>query len=129
MDPATVWMVHKDTPRNGVRGRLALEANHLVFRPDLGAEARLDSLGQTVFGMDEIRSVGRARGSPVLKVHTSTPGVPGVVLFFFAKPPDIYSSALPNPRAHGATYLGTSNAFLSDVVREWVAAIRGAAHG
>jgi hypothetical protein len=119
-------MVHKDTPRNGVPGRLTLEARHLVFRPDLGAGARLDSLGQTVFGMDEIRKVGRARGSPVLKVHTATPGLPEVVLFFFAKPPDIYSSALPNPRAHGATYLGTSNTFLSDIVSAWVTAIREA---
>ena len=24
MEPAAVWMVHKDTPKNGVRGRLSL---------------------------------------------------------------------------------------------------------
>jgi hypothetical protein len=129
MDPATVWMVHKDTPKNGVRGRLSLEPAHLVFRPDVAAGAAVDSLGQTVLGVDEIGKVARARASPVLEVHTSTPGLPGVVLFYFAKPPDIYTSASVNPRARGATYLGTSNTFLSDVVGEWVSAVRAAVRG
>lgn len=124
MEPAAVWMVHKDTPKNGVRGQLALESGHLVFRPDVVAGAGVDSLGQTVFGLVEIRKVRRARASPVLEVHAATPGLPDVVLFFFAKPPDIYSSALPNPRAHGATYLGTSNTFVGEVVGEWVSALR-----
>jgi hypothetical protein len=54
----------------------------------------------------------------------TTEGIPPVVLFYFVKPPDMYSSSLPNPRGAVATYLTSSNALYTEEVDEWVAAIR-----
>ncbi len=95
--PTTVWMVHKDTGKQGVRGELTLEAERLIFRPEI-AGRNLDLLGETVFAPHEIRGARKAKGSPVLKLDVSTPGLPKVVLFYFTKPPDMYSSPMPNPR-------------------------------
>lgn len=120
--PSTVWMVHKSTGRQGVRGELILEADRLIFRPELRA-TKPDLLGETVFDNREIRKVGRARNSPVLKLRVSTPGLPEIVLFYFVKPPDMYSSGLPNPRAAVATYLASANALYTEEVDEWIRAI------
>jgi len=124
-DPATVWMVHKSTGRPGVRGELILESERLIFRPELRT-AKPDTLGETVFAVASIEKVGRSRGSPVLEVRVSAPGVPPVVLFYFVKPPDIYSSGMPNPRFAGASFLIGSNALLADQVAEWEREIRAA---
>jgi hypothetical protein len=85
---------------------------------------KLDLLGETVFASADIEKVGRSRHSPVLELRVSTPGIPEVVLFYFVKPPDMYSSGLPNPRTAVATYLTSSNALYTDEVDEWVRAIR-----
>jgi hypothetical protein len=122
-EPSTVWMVHKSTGQNGVRGELLLQADRLIFRPELtGTE--LDLLGETVFASTDVAKVGRSRRSPVLELRVSTPGIPEVVLFYFVKPPDMYSSGLPNPRAAVLTYLTNSNALYTEEVDEWVRAIR-----
>ena len=121
-------MVHKSTGQAGVRGDLILTKEHLVFRPELTA-ARIDSLGETVVALAEVGSVRRSRRSPVLELHVSTPGLPDVLLFYFVKPPDRYSSGLPNPRAAVATYLTTSNALYEDEVKEWAQAISEARPG
>src|SRR5712691_11719736 len=97
-EPSTVWMVHKSTGQLGVRGELFLEAERLIFRPELKG-TKLDLLGETVFASTDIEKAGRSRHSPVLELRVSTPGVPEVVLFYFVKPPDMYSSGLPNPRS------------------------------
>jgi hypothetical protein len=124
-DPATVWMVHKGTGRAGVRGELILDPPRLIFRPELRT-AKPDSLGETVFALDNVERVGRARGSPVLQVHVTTPGIPPVVLFYFVKPPDIYSSGMPNPRFAGASFLMRSNTLLVEEVAAWEREIQAA---
>ncbi|TMK84146.1 MAG: hypothetical protein E6G44_10535 [Actinobacteria bacterium] len=124
-DPVTVWMVHKGTGRGGVRGELILEGDRLIFRPELRT-AKPDVLGETVFAMSDVDRVTRSRGSPVLELKVRTPGLPPMVLFYFVKPPDIYSSAMPNPRFAGASFLVGSNALLADDVAEWARAIRSA---
>lgn len=121
-EPSTVWMVHKSTGRQGVRGELILQPDRLIFRPGL-AGTRLDQLGETVFACTDIEKVGRSRHSPVLELRVTTPGIPPVVLFYFVQPPDMYSSGLPNPRTAVATYLTRSNALYADEVHEWVRAI------
>ena len=122
-EPSTVWMIHRSTGQRGVRGELILEADRLIFRPDLTG-AKLDLLGETVIPCGGIEKVGRSRHSPVLELRVSTPGVPEVVLFYFVKPPDMYSSGLPNPRTAVATYLARSNAIYAEEVDRWVRAIR-----
>ena len=123
--PTTVWMVHKGTGKQGVRGDLQLEPERLIFRPDI-VGGKLDLLGETVFALDEIRGVGRTRASPVLKLDVATPGLPQVVLFYFTKPPDMYSSPMPNPRIATMTYLTRSNAVVGEEVDLWMTAIRAA---
>lgn len=123
LDPSTVWMIHKSTGQRGIRGELILHGDRLIFRPELtGTE--LDLLGETVFATTDIAKVSRSRHSPVLGLHVSTPGTPAVVLFYFVKPPDMYSSGLPNPRSAVATYLANSNALYTEEVDEWVRAIK-----
>jgi len=124
-DPATVWMVHKSTGRAGVRGELILEAERLIFRPELRT-AKVDMLGETVFALEDVEKVGRARGSPVLELHLTARGLPPVVLFYFVKPPDIYSSGMPNPRFAGASFLMQTNALLTEEVAAWEREIQAA---
>jgi len=124
-EPATVWMVHKETGRAGIRGELILESQRLIFRPELRA-AKPDMLGETVFALHDVEKVGRARGSPVLELRVAAPGVPPVVLFYFVKPPDIYSSGMPNPRFAGASFLMQSNALLAEEVAGWEREIQAA---
>ena len=121
--PATVWMVHKGTGTRGVRGELILEADRLIFRPELRA-ARPEVLGETVFGMDQVTKVSRSRRSPVLELRVLTDGVPPVVLFYFVKPPDMYSSGAANPRSFAAVYLTNAGAVYEEEVSDWLKAIR-----
>jgi hypothetical protein len=121
--PSTVWMVHKSTGQRGVRGELLLQSDRLIFRPELAGTA-IELLGETVIAGGDIEKVSRAWHSPVLEVKVTTPGIPEVVLFYFVKPPDMYSSGLPNPRSAVATYLTRSNAVYTEEVDEWVRAIR-----
>jgi hypothetical protein len=102
-----------------------LEPAHLVFRPEVRT-AKLDHLGDTVLALEHIQKVVRARGSPVLELHVTTAGLPPVVLFYFVKPPDIYSSGMANPRFAGVSFLLRSNALLLDAVVEWEHAIQSA---
>jgi hypothetical protein len=125
LDPATVWMVHKGTGKRGVRGELILNPDRLIFRPELRS-AKPDTLGETVFALRQIDKVTRSRGSPVIELRVAAPSVPPVVLFYFIKPPDIYSSGMPNPRFAGASFLIGSNALLADQVAEWEREIRTA---
>jgi hypothetical protein len=121
--PSTVWMVHKGTGTRGVRGELILEADRLIFRPELRA-ARPEVLGETVFGMDQVTKVSRSRRSPVLELRVHTDGVPPVVLFYFVKPPDMYSSGAANPRSFAAVYLTNAGAVYEEEVSDWLKAIR-----
>ncbi len=121
--PSTVWMVHKGIGPRGVRGELFLEADRLIFRPELRA-ARPDTLGETVFGRDQVTKVSRARRSPVLELRVVTEGLPPVVLFYFVKPPDLYSSGAANPRSYAALYLSNAGAVYDQEVAEWTKAIR-----
>jgi hypothetical protein len=122
-EPSTVWMVHGSTGQQGVRGELLLQSDRLIFRPELAGTA-IELLGETVIAGADIEKVGRSRHSPVLELRVNTPGIPQVVLFYFVKPPDMYSSGLPNPRSAVATYLTRSNAVYTEEVDEWVRAIR-----
>jgi hypothetical protein len=124
-EPASVWMVHKETGRDGIRGTLTLARDRLIFRPDLRGR-RLDTLGETVFALDEIRSATKARLSPVLEVRTRTPGVPPVVLFYFVKPPDRYSSGFQDPRSASAFYLSNSGVLFEEEIAGWQRAIESA---
>jgi hypothetical protein len=116
-------MVHRSTGQQGVRGTLILELGRLIFRPELTG-TKLDLLGETVVPTADIEKVSRVRHSPVLEVRITTAGIPEVVLFYFVKPPDMYSSGLPNPRSATATYLTRANTVYRDEVDAWVAAIR-----
>src|SRR5439155_539260 len=78
------------------------------------------------FALHDVDKVGRARGSPVLELRVAAPGVPPVVLFYFVKPPDIYSSGMPNPRFAGASFLMQSNALLAEEVAGWEREIQAA---
>jgi hypothetical protein len=118
-----MWMVHKSTGQQGVRGTLILETDRLIFRPELTG-TKLDLVGETVFPIADIEKVTRSRHSPVLELQVTMPGIPEVVFFYFVKPPDMYSSGLPNPRTAVATYLARSNTVYSDEVDGWVRAIR-----
>jgi hypothetical protein len=120
---STVWMVHKATGQQGIRGELLLEPEQLIFRPEL-AGTPPELLGETVFAPEHIHRVARSRRSPVLELRVSTPGVPEVVLFYFVKPPDRYSSGLPNPRIAVAAYLANSNLVYTEEVDTWVRAIK-----
>jgi len=120
---STVWMVHRSTGQRGVRGELLLQSDRLIFRPELAGTA-IELLGETVIAGEDIEKVGRSRHSPVLELRVNTPSIPQVVLFYFVKPPDMYSSGLPNPRSAVATYLTRSNAVYTEEVDEWVRAIR-----
>jgi len=64
-DPTTVWMVHKGTGLQGVRGELILEVGRLIFRPEVRG-AKPDLLGETIFPLAAVKSAGHALGSPVL---------------------------------------------------------------
>jgi hypothetical protein len=121
--PSVVWMVHKGVGPRGIRGELILEAERLIFRPELRA-ARPDTLGETVVGLDQVRKVTRARRSPVLELHVQTEGLPPVVLFYFVKPPDIYSSGAANPRSYAAVYLTNAAAVYEEEVAHWLSAIK-----
>jgi hypothetical protein len=121
--PSVVWMVHKGIGSRGIRGELILEPERLIFRPELRA-AKPDTLGETVFGLDEVTKVSRARRSPVLELHVHTDGLPPVVFFYFVKPPDIYSSAAANPRSYAAVYLTNAGAVYEEEVTDWFKAIR-----
>jgi hypothetical protein len=121
--PSVVWMVHKGVGPRGIRGELILESERLIFRPELRA-ARPDTLGETVVGLDQVTKVARARRSPVLELHVRTDGLPPVVLFYFVKPPDIYSSAAANPRSFAAVYLTNAGAVYEEEVTDWLKAIR-----
>jgi hypothetical protein len=121
--PSVVWMVHKGVGPRGIRGELILEPERLIFRPELRA-ARPDTLGETVFALDQVSKVAKARRSPVLELHVRTEGLPPVVLFYFVKPPDIYSSAAANPRSYAAVYLANAGAVYEEEVADWLKAIR-----
>jgi hypothetical protein len=125
LGPTEVWMVHKGTGTRGVRGDLILEPERLIFRPELRA-ARPDALGETVFGLDQLTKVTRSRRSPVIELHVTTDGLPPVVLFYFVKPPDLYSSGAANPRSYAALYLSNAGAVYDEDITEWVRAIRQA---
>ncbi|HEX9235040.1 MAG TPA: hypothetical protein VF972_02035 [Actinomycetota bacterium] len=125
MEPSTVWMVHKTTGRAGVRGDLILDQDRLIFRPELRA-ARPEILGETVFALGDIRKVVRGRGTPLLELHVTTPRIPPVVLFYFVRPPDMYSSGALNPRSAVALYLQSANIVYSEEIASWVEAIREA---
>jgi hypothetical protein len=116
-------MVHKATGQKGVRGELLLEPERLIFRPEL-AGTPTELLGETVFAGEDIRKVTRSKRSPVIELRVKTPGLPDVVLFYFVKPPDKYSSGLPNPRIAVATYLANSNLVYAEEVNHWVRAIK-----
>jgi hypothetical protein len=121
--PSVVWMVHKGVGPRGIRGELILEPERLIFRPELRS-TRPEMLGETVFGLDQVTKVSRARRSPVLELHVQTDGLPPVVLFYFVKPPDIYSSAAANPRSYAAVYLTNAGAVYEEEVAGWLKAIR-----
>ena len=125
MNPSTVWMVHQESDPRGVRGDLILREDRLIFRPELRA-AKLDTLGETVVGLEEVTKVARPRRSPVIELHVQTEGLPEVVFFYFVKPPDIYSSGAANPRSAAMMYLTTAGAMYEEEVAEWVDAIRSA---
>ena len=128
LEPASVWMVHMETGRDGVAGTLTLLRDVLLFRPHLKGR-RLDTLGETVFALDEIRSAAKARLSPVLEVRVRTPGIPPIVLFYFVKPPDRYSSGFQDPRSSSAFYLSNSGVLFEEEIGQWAKAIEDARVG
>jgi hypothetical protein len=80
---ATVWMVHARTGLNGLKGKLSLEGSSLVFHPET------TRTGDTVVGLEEITSVKRVRGSPVMEVRIQSSRIPPLVGFYFVQPPDL----------------------------------------
>jgi len=117
-------MVHKGTGKQGVKGELLLTERDLVFRPEIrGAKRDLDLLGETVIPLATLRRASRSRGSPVLEIRSKSSGLSSRVIFFFAKPPDIYSSAMADPRGASITYLTSSRLVYREEIDDWVGAI------
>jgi hypothetical protein len=124
---STVWMVHRRTGMDGVKGTLSLEGSALVFRPESGEAA------DTVFRLARTTRIRRVMGSPVLEVHLEEPEGPPVVGFYFAKPPslevDADSGHLFKRRAvrkSAVARLRQWNAVKRDEVSDWVGAIKEA---
>ena len=83
----TVWMVHARTGMNGLKGQLSIEDQSLAFHPES------TRTGDTIIGFEEIRRVVRRHGTPVLEVHARSARAPGVIGFYFIKPPDLTERA------------------------------------
>ena len=124
-DPSTVWMVHKGVGRRGVRGDLILQRDRLIFRPEIRG-ARPDVLGETIFPLADVRKVTRSKRTPVLELKLTVEGLPETVLFYFVKPPDMYSSGASHPRTAVTLYLTNSNALYEEEVTLWVDDLRQA---
>jgi hypothetical protein len=86
---STVWMIHAGTSKDGVKGRLALTPEGLVFRP-----VQSNPGAERVFPLSRIRRAHRVMGSPVLELSLQPQGTgPRVVGFYFAQPPSLEAQA------------------------------------
>ena len=124
-DPSTVWMVHKGVGQRGVRGDLILQRDRLIFRAEIRG-GRPDTLGETIFPLEEIRKVSRSKRTPILELKLTIEGLPETVLFYFVKPPDMYSSGATHPRTAVTMYLTNSNALYEEEVTLWFDDLRQA---
>jgi len=86
---STVWMIHAGTSKDGVKGRLALSPEGLIFRP-----AQTNPAAERVFSFSRIRRAHRVMGSPVLELNLQPGGTgPRVVGFYFVQPPSLEAQA------------------------------------
>jgi hypothetical protein len=121
---STVWMVHRQTGLEGVRGRLALEPDRLVFTPDSGGD-------ESSFPLVQMGRVHRLLASPVLEVRMAWDRDPPAVGFFFVEPPGDemidrprFTSGRRKARRSAIFQLMGSNAAKKDEIKRWVRLIR-----
>jgi hypothetical protein len=127
LEPATVWLVSRETGQRGWQGRLTLETETLAFRPEDGGAPR-------VFELDQIRKVHRVLGSPVLELVLAPTAPQRLVGFYFVRPPDLEPTKTTTPRPlqkrtarkRAVLTLRAANDRKVEDVRTWVRAIRRA---
>jgi hypothetical protein len=136
-EPTIVWMVHlaRGEPTDGIRGRLTLEEEAVVFAPaEEGSLVRFD--------LGSVKRAKRLRGTPVLRLDWEDQGRQRRTAFYFIEPPplapikhpegvtpDLYERPL-GPFSHRKTskranmrtninYLQTSGVGSKYVIQEW----------
>lgn len=139
-EPLTVWKVvlSKGRPPVDVRGTLSLDDEALVFVAD-------GEVAETRIRYTDVAEAKRLRGSPVLLIRRSDPGL-GALAFYFAEPPPLQGpdpatatlretgpvsplAALRKPsqrrqRRQNAGYLAAYGRSLKPTVVAWTAEIR-----
>lgn len=123
--PSIVWMVHRKTGMDGLKGRLSLEDGGVLFDPD---DADLPAVE---FPFSVIRKVRRVLGSPVLEVTFRSGFEIRVAGFYFIEPPDLTGGRAPGTfmrrhrgRRDAAVRLQTSNSAKKAEISAWALAIR-----
>jgi len=134
-EPVKVWLV--PLGRNNqeeVPGRLSLEPVGLIFDVDEG--------GVETLPLNQIKKVGRVRGSPILMVTHVAEGESLRTAFYFSKPPPVPSrrsatvtadrgrslrrSGKRRDQRANASYLTSANTLQKELVVEWTIEIRRA---
>ena len=121
---STVWMFHSEVGPEGVKGRLKLTTDGLVFSPVQGSGG-----AGRAFSFDRIARVKRLRASPVLELRLRPSGGPRLVGFYFVQPPSLEaqqdSGLLRRRRVRrdAAVSLVRLNAVKKDEIATWVEAI------
>jgi hypothetical protein len=92
-EPTIVWMVHlaKGEPTDGIRGRLILEDDALVFAPAHEGEP-------IRFDLKSVKRAKRLHGTPILRIDWDDVGKRRRTAFYFTQPPPI--GRLENPDGH-----------------------------
>jgi hypothetical protein len=136
-EPTIVWMVHlaRGEPTDGIRGRLILEDEAVVFTPaQQGNPVRFD--------LGSVKRAKRLKGTPVLRLDWDDQGKQRRTAFYFIQPPplapiehpegetpDLYARPLGpfsrrknSKRANMRTninYLQTSGVGTKYLIKEW----------
>jgi len=128
---STVWMIHAGTSKDGVKGRLIMSPEGLIFRP-----AQANPGAERVFALSRIRRAHRVMGSPVLEINLQPGGTgPHVVGFYFVQPPSLDAQAdsgflgRRRLRRDAAVTLFRWNSVKKAEVSRFVGAIRAAKRG
>jgi hypothetical protein len=127
LEPATVWLVSRETGQLGWQGTLTLESETLAFRPE-------DRGAPRVFQFDQIRKVHRVLGSPVLELVLAPTAPQRLVGFYFVRPPNLEPAKTTTPRPlqkrtarkRAILTLRAANDRKVEDIRTWVGAIRRA---
>lgn len=119
-------MVHAGTGIQGVKGRLSLVGQAVVFRPEATGAAT------TTFDLANVSRARRVLGSPVLELQLRAPHGPAVVGFYFVEPPSLEQHDTRSRfgrrtgRSRNALQLVRASGVKKAEIITWVGAIRRA---